>query len=509
MKQNLFFYLSLITILLSNNNRIQSQITSKREFRGVWIHVIGQNQYQNMSPAEMKEYFVQMLDELEKDGINAIIFQVRPTADAFYYSNLEPWSKYLTGEQGKSPSENFDPMDFVIRECHKRNMEFHAWLNPYRVTAPGNTTLSRSHIYHQHPEWFVKYGNQIYFDPGIPECKQFICEVVKDIVKRYDVDAIHMDDYFYPYPIAGEKFPDDNSFNQYAAQQGFTTEQRNDWRRNNVNTLIERIKYTIVLTKPWVRFGISPFGIYRNKKNTPDGSGSETNGLQNYDDLYADVKLWIEKGWIDYNIPQIYWEIGHKTVDYETLIKWWSVNNHGAHLYIGQDVVRTMNAQDLRDTSRNQLTRKMELERTTPAIYGNCFWPGYEITKNTGGIRDSLRANYHRYPALIPPYVHMHDKRPKDVKSMKAEWTTDGYKLHWKRNGESSNPEKAQYYVIYRFKDKEKTRLDDVSKIATITRNTEYLLPYNNGKEKYKYVVTSVDRFHNESKKGKSKKVKL
>ncbi len=499
----------LLLFLILNTIFSFSQITQKREFRGVWMHVIGEVQYRNMSTEKMKQYLINALDELQSMNINAVIFQVRPTADAFYYSDFEPWSKYLSGKQGVSPSPYIDPMYFMIEECHKRNMEFHAWLNPYRVTLKGDDVLHESHIYYRYPERFVKYGSQIFFDPGLPENRNYICRIVKDIVMRYDVDAIHMDDYFYPYPIAGQKFDDDVSFNLYAKTQGFSSSQRDDWRRNNVNILIKQIKETIIVSKPWVRFGISPFGIYRNKKDTPDNSGSDTKGLQNYSDLYADVKLWVEKGWIDYNVPQIYWEIGHKAADYETLIKWWSRNNYGAHLYIGQDVVRTMNTQDLYYSNRNQLTRKMQLERNLPAIYGNCFWPGYELLKNKGGIVDSLQNNYQRYPALIPAYSHMHDKRPKDVKSLKAEWTAQGYKLHWKRNGDINDPETGQYYVIYRFRDKEKTNLEDASKIIKITRETEYLLPYDAGKEKFKYVVTSVDRFHNETKKGKSKTVKL
>ena len=486
-----------------------SQITPKREFRGAWVSVIYQEQYRNMSVNQMKDYFVDMLDSLQAYNINAVIFQVRPTADALYYSEIEPWSAHLTGQQGRAPQGNFDPMAFMIEEAHKRNMEFHAWLNPYRVTASENDILHYSHIYHRHPEWFVKYGRQILFDPGLPESRAFICKVVADIVKRYNVDAIHMDDYFYPYPIAGERFPDDRSFNRYAAQQGFSSNQRDDWRRNNVNILIRDIKNTIVSIKPWVRFGISPFGIYRNQRSTPDGSGSDTNGLQNYDNLYADVKLWVEKGWIDYNIPQLYWEIGHSAADYETLIRWWTRNNYGAHLYIGQDVARTMKAADLRNPSKNQLTRKMELVRTLPAIYGNCFWPAYELLRNNGGVADSLRNNYHPYPALIPAYLHLHDKKPQEVKSLKAEWTAQGYFLKWKRNGDPRDPRRAQYYVIYRFDDKEKVNLEDPSKIVAITRETSYYLPYQKGQERFRYVVTSVDRFHNESKKGRSRIVKL
>ena len=500
----LLFFIGLLSISAF------SQSAPKREFRGAWIHVIAQSQYQNMSSQGMKQYFIDLLDSLQSVNVNAVIFQVRPAADAFYFSELEPWSRYLTGTQGKAPDGNFDPMAFVIQEAHKRMMEFHAWLNPYRVTASDNDVLCDTHLYYQYPERFLKYGKQLFFDPGLPENRNWICKVVKDIVSRYDVDAIHIDDYFYPYPIAGEKFPDENSFRKYAPQQGFTAGQLDDWRRNNVNLLIEQLKRTIVLTKPWVRFGVSPFGIYRNKKNTPDGSGSDTNGLQNYDDLYADILLWMQKGWIDYCIPQIYWEIGHPAADYDTLIRWWS--NHqtkNCQLYIGQDVERTVKYPDLQFPERNQLPRKMQLERTLPGIDGNCWWPGYSLVKNSNGVADSLRNHYQTYPALIPAYTHLHKKAPKDVKSLKAEWTSNGYLLHWQQNGDPQNPEKAQYYVIYRFKDGEKTQLNDPSKIVIITKKTSFLLPYEKGTMKYKYVVTSVDRFQNETKKGKSKNVKL
>ena len=504
MKRSFFL---LLTVIISLS--VFTQPAPKREFRGAWLHVIGQSQYKNMSVREMKQYFINLLDSLKAVNVNAIVFQVRPCADAFYYSEIEPWSQYLTGTQGKAPEGNFDPMAFMIEETHKRTMEFHAWLNPYRVTASENDVLHHTHLYYQYPERFLKYGKQIFFDPGLPENRNFICKVVKDILNRYDVDAIHMDDYFYPYPIAGEKFPDENSFKKYASQQGFNSNQVDDWRRNNVDLLIEQIKNTINLTKPYVRFGVSPFGIYRNKKNTPDGSGSNTNGLQNYDDLYADIVLWMKKGWVDYCVPQLYWEIGHQAADYETLIYWWSEQPRIGHVYVGQSVDRTVGAADLKNPEKNQLPRKMQLVRTLPGIDGNCWWPGYSVVKNNRGIADSLRNNYQTYPALIPAYSYLHKKTPKDVKSLKAEWTPKGYILHWKQNGDPINPEKAQYYVIYRFKDGEKTQLNDPSKIITTTKETSYLLPFNRGTIKYKYVVTSVDRFHNETKKGKSKKVKL
>ncbi|MDL2222053.1 family 10 glycosylhydrolase [Parabacteroides sp. OttesenSCG-928-N08] len=472
----------------------------KREFRGAWIQTVFQEEYARMTPTQMKQDFIAKLDYLQACGINAIIFQVRPEADAFYRSSLEPWSRFLTGEQGKAPEGGFDPMAFLIEACHARGMEFHAWLNPYRAATNENVLLADSHIYHREPERFVTYNKQLLFDPGIPANREFICLVVREIVMRYDVDAIHMDDYFYPYPAAGLAFPDDNSFRRYGAAQGFRHDQRNAWRRNNVNQLISELKRTILLVKPWVRFGISPFGIYRNKKNTPDGSGSNTNGLQNYDDLHADVLYWVEQGWVDYLMPQIYWEIGHSAADYTTLIHWWD-RHVACPLYIGQDVSRTMKA--------GQLAMKMRLERMLPAVSGNCFWPANELLWNNGGVADSLKEHYHRYPALIPPYLHMHDRQPKEVKRLRATWTPDGYYLSWEANQSSMNPELPAYFVVYRFANKEKIDLSNPARIVAVTNQHRLLLPYERGDSRYRYVVTTVDRFHNESKKGKSKKVKL
>lgn len=323
MKRNIFSFgliLAMVFLLFSCRSTKQRVTFSdikhpKREFRGAWLSTAWQGRYKSMNSAQMKQYFSRTLDQLQADGINAVIFQARPHADAFYKSDIEPWSALLTGIQGIAPDNGFDPLGYLVEECHKRNMELHAWLNPYRVTAGANDMLASNHLYNREPQRFVNYDGKIYFDPGLPENAEYICSIVKDIISRYAVDAIHMDDYFYPYPVAGKSFPDDASFARYGKAQGYTSNQRADWRRNNVNSLIKDIKYTIATTKPWVRFGISPFGIYRNKRSTPDGSGSDTNGLQNYDDLYADVLLWTEKGWIDYNMPQLYWEIGHSAAD--------------------------------------------------------------------------------------------------------------------------------------------------------------------------------------------------
>ena len=479
----------------------QSNLYPKREFRGAWIQAVN-GQFRGMPTDKLKQTLVSQLNSLQEAGINAIIFQVRPEADALYASNMEPWSRFLTGVQGQAPNPYWDPMQFMIEECHKRNMEFHAWINPYRVKTSLGNTLSPNHLYNQHPEWFVTYNNQLHFDPALPESRNHICKVVADIVSRYDVDAIHMDDYFYPYPAKGVDFPDNASFARYGG--GFTN--RADWRRSNVNILIQKLHETIHGLKPWVKFGISPFGIYRNEKSDP--LGSKTNGLQNYDDLYADVLLWARKGWVDYNIPQIYWQVGHPAADYETLVKWWARHAENRPLFIGQSVMNTVQNADPQNPSINQLPRKMALQRAYQSIGGSCQWPASSVVENAGKYRDALIQEYHKYPALMPVFDFIDEKAPDKVRKVKAVWTADGYMLFWTPPKAKTEMDRAVQYVVYRFDSKEGVNLEDPSHIMAITRDNFYKLPYDGGKTKFRYVVTALDRLQNESK-SVSKKVKL
>lgn len=501
---NLRKLILLLALFLATGVGAQIQQQSpypKREFRGAWIQAVN-GQFRGIPTEKLKQTLIDQLNSLQGAGINAIIFQVRPEADALYASQLEPWSRFLTGVQGQAPSPYWDPMQFMIDECHKRGMEFHAWINPYRVKTSLKSELSPNHLYNIHPEWFVTYNNQLFFDPALPESRRHICMVVADIVSRYDVDAIHMDDYFYPYPAKGMDFPDDASFARYGG--GFTN--RADWRRSNVNILIQKIHETIRGLKPWVKFGVSPFGIYRNEKNDP--LGSKTNGLQNYDDLYADVLLWARNGWVDYNIPQIYWQIGHPAADYETLVKWWAKNTENRPLFIGQSVMNTIQNADPKNPSMNQLPRKMALERAYQTIGGSCQWPASAVVENAGKYRDALVQEYHKYPALVPVFDFMDDKAPGKVRKVKKVWTEDGYMLFWTPPKAKDEMDRAVQYVVYRFGDKEKVNIDDASHIVAVTRNNFYKLPYKDGKNKYRYVVTALDRLHNESK-SVSKKVKL
>ncbi|NDW13509.1 hypothetical protein D0T50_11475 [Bacteroides sp. 214] len=470
----------------------QEQRYPKREFRGAWIPTVTEL-YRGMSSEAMQQRLIKELDILQAAGINAILFQVRPEADALYESPYEPWSRFLTGVQGQAPNPYWDPMAFMITECHKRAMEFHAWINPYRVKTNIANELHPSHIYHAHPEWFVQYDNKLFFDPALSQSREHICKVVADMVARYDLDAIHMDDYFYPYPTQ-EAYPDDANYARYGA--GFANKA--DWRRNNVNVLIKQIHETVRATKPWVKFGVSPFGVYRNQSADP--LGSNTQALANYDDLYADVLLWAREGWIDYNIPQLYWHVGHPRADYGVLVEWWAKNNENRPLFIGQSISNTVKNADPDNPAINQLPLKMKLERSFQSIGGACQWPANGIITNEGNYADALKAEYYKYPALPPVFDFIDNVAPGKVKKLKPVWTADGYILFWTPPKASSEMDRAVRYVVYRFENKQKVDINNPANIVAITSEPFLKLPYENGKTKYRYVVTALDRLQNESR---------
>lgn len=498
---------TIFTILASTGLALSSIASyaqnPKREFRGAWMHTVGQMQYSRMSTEQNQAYLRNQLDSLQMAGINAIVWQVRPKADAFYKSNLEPWSVYLTGEYGKEPVPFWDPLQFMIDECHSRGMELHAWLNPYRVTNTKNELqkLSPDHIYHKHPEWFLSYGGQTYFDPGLPECRQFICDVVRDIVSRYDVDAIHMDDYFYPYPTKDE-FPDSVSYNRYG--KGI---DRGDWRRQNVDLLIEGLHEVLLKEKPWVRFGISPFGVWRNKSVDPRGSG--TNALQCYDALYADVTKWTKEGWVDYMVPQLYWELDHKRAPSRVLNNWWNDNANNRHMYIGQSVETTMRTHDPDSDDPTELDHKIRITRQLPNVQGNCWWPGYSITRNSHGVCDSLATNRQSTIAIIPAYTWIDDVAPDNVSDLKLQKKNGAKILTWKAPATTDPMQVAKAFVVYRFAAGSHIDLNNAAAIVAVVPSTHYTIPADTPKGKYTYVVTALDRVNNESLSGKSVLVKL
>ena len=494
MKRRLFPLFLLLCALA-----LQAQV--KREFRGAWIQCVN-GQFLGMTTGQMQQTLSYQLDELQKDGVNAIIFQVRPECDALYESKLEPWSRFLTGVQGRPPMPYWDPLAWMTEQCHRRGMELHAWINPYRAKTKTTTALASNHVASLYPNRVFAYDGQYILNPGLKENKDYICKVVDDIVARYDIDGLHIDDYFYPYPAPGQQIPDAGLFD--TDRRGF--HNIGDWRRDNVNVFIKALSETIHRRKPWVKFGVSPFGIYRNRKNDPNGSA--TGGLQNYDDLYADVLLWVNNGWVDYCVPQLYWQIGHATADYKELIGWWNRQAAKRPLYIGEDVERTAKYADPENPSSHQLPAKHRLHGQMQNVQGTVLWYAKAVVDNVGNIGQALRNNYWRYPALQPPMPFLDDKAPKKPRKVKPVWTGDGYVLFWQKPKAKHWGDEANRFVVYRFGAGEKVNLDDPSKIATVTDKTHYRLPYVDGGTKYTYVVTALDRVGNESK-GKKKGIKL
>ena len=375
-------------------------------FRGAWIATVANIDWPSPEAVgnteKQQSEMVWILDSLASLGINAIIFQVRPTSDALYYSELEPVAHWLTGTQGSWGGQTpWDPLEWTIEEAHARNMEVHVWLNPYRVNLATTDTsiLAPNHLMRRHPEWFWCYNKQWYFDPGLDETREWICTIVQDIVERYDIQAIHMDDYFYPYPVGGKTLPDEPTFTRIP--RGY--EDIKEWRRNNVDMAIQDISATIRECKPDVQFGISPFGVWRNADVDSTGSATKA-GITNYDDLYANIRLWIQAGWIDYVLPQLYWEIGKKVADYEVLAHWWANEiklareldpSNTCRLYIGMAPYRLENANKKTPWGQgNEISRQMHLNRTIPEISGECFYSTRPLLRNPRHVCDSIKAIY-------------------------------------------------------------------------------------------------------------------
>jgi len=487
----------LVVILVSLSLTLFA--SPKREMRAAWIATVANIDWPMKSAVgnteQQKHDMIVILDSLQACHFNAVIFQIRPTADALYHSDYEPWSSWLTGKQGKAPHPYYDPLQFVVEEAHKRCIDVHVWLNPYRVTHTfGVADMDHNHIYRQHPEWFVKYGDKYYFNPGLDATRKWLNQVVADIVSRYDIDAIHFDDYFYPYKVKGEEFPDDKAFKDFP--RGFTNKA--DWRRNNVNLIIQELQHTIKSIKPWVEFGISPFGVWRNAKTDPVRGSKTQAGVQNYDDLYADILLWLEKGWIDYVMPQLYWEIGKKNADFTTLLDWWAKYSYKKNFYVGVFASQLGNSKGSAAWMRpNEICRQIRLVRTKLDVDGISCYSVVALMDNRVGLRDSLRTDLYRCPALVPINRNINKTKPAATPHHLTYHAAEGDKpatLSW------SKVHNARYYVVYAFDSNDQFyNCDNSASIVCITADThvdlsQYVLPENTV-----FMVTSINYYHVES----------
>ena len=368
---------------LLNNDKM---IKTKKEMRGVWIASVLNIDWpskKGLSVESQKQEFIKILDNIKDWNMNAVFVQIKPVGDAFYPSKYSPWSEYLTGVQGKNPE--YDPLKFMIEEAHKRNIEFHAWFNPYRLTMSGGIDkLSNDNIGKQRPDWTITYGGKLYLNPGIPEVNDYIVKSIMEVVENYDIDGVHMDDYFYPYKVKGEIYKDEEQFEKYG--KGFKNVA--DWRRDNVNKLIKQLHESIKTEKENVSFGISPFGVWRNI-STDSVRGSNTKaGIQNYDDLYADILYWMGNNWIDYVAPQIYWNQGFKIAEYNTLVNWWSkyAKKTNTDLYIGQAAYR------IKDwDNSDELINQIKYNREFKEVKGSIFFSYSSLVENPKGILEKIK----------------------------------------------------------------------------------------------------------------------
>ncbi|MGF1493132.1 MAG: glycoside hydrolase family 10 protein [Microcoleaceae cyanobacterium] len=381
-------------------------ITHQREFRGVWVASVVNIDWPSKPglPVLQQQFeLLAILDRMGELNLNALVLQIRPNGDAFYESAIEPWSSWLTGTQGKAPEPYYDPLQFAIEQCHKRNIELHAWFNPYRARLNREkSAYAPNHMAVMYPQYTYRYGDLVWMDPGAQEIQDRTYAVIMDVVQRYDVDGIHIDDYFYPYPKSGISFPDNQTYNAYRTAGG--TLGLADWRRQNVNQMIQRLAEGIKQIKPHVKFGISPFGIYR------PGKAPGIEGMDQYDAIYADVKLWMDQGWVDYLAPQLYWSIDRPQQSYPVLLNWWLRNNPwGRHIYAGNYLSKV-------DTEWpvSEIQRQVDISRRGAGqlSLGNIFFSMKVFRDNRKGVNDIFKRSVYPAPALVPPMPWLDNTPP-------------------------------------------------------------------------------------------------
>ncbi|MGD8190484.1 family 10 glycosylhydrolase [Brevibacillus ginsengisoli] len=380
--------------IIGNQNDSQNgSASSSSSLKGVWVSTVYNLDWPSTASVanqtKQKQEFIQLLQDLQGMGINAVFVQVRPSADAIYPSSLVPWSKYLTGKQGQYPG--YDPLAFMIEETHKRGMQFHAWFNPFRANPDAKTDqLAPNHVAKLHPDWIVNAKSKLYINPGIPQARQEIIDEIMEVVNRYQIDGVHLDDYFYP---SDGVFPDDETFKNYNSGQ-FATKA--EWRRDNINQFVKQLGESIHSVKPEVQFGISPFGVWRNKTVDPTGSDTKA-GVTAYDNMYADVRTWIQQGWIDYICPQIYWSLSFTPAKYDKLVAWWAneVKDTNVKLYIGHSPYK-LGTSEAGWQSSQEIINQLKYNEQFPQVQGDVFFSAKDLRKNPLGIVQALSSYYHQ-----------------------------------------------------------------------------------------------------------------
>ncbi len=471
----------------------------KREFRATWVataYNIDWPSTKGLSTSAQQAEFLHMVDQQQALGMNAIVVQIRAAGDAFYPSELAPWSEFLTGEQGKAPDPYYDPLAFMIEACHERNIEFHAWFNPFRgISHVRFSSVADQNLLLQHPEWTFQYGETRFLDPGIPEVRDHLVSIVCEVLRKYDIDGIHFDDYFYPYRKNGQPLPDDMTFSRYA--EGFT--EKKAWRRYNIDRFIERVADSITVLRPEVKFGVSPVGIWRNKDQDPLGSNSAVDQTA-YDVLHADVRKWLQLGWIDYVAPQLYWSTQHPRANYAELLPWWAQNSFGRHLYVGQALFKIKQVQSRHWDNPTQLPEQLALNLRYPEVQGSIFYSANTFRDRPNQVAQMLSSSRYRYPALVPPMPWKDSIPPLAPEDLLIMGHRGGALLSWRPSEVARDGQEATYYVVYRFPRGVPMNQGSPEHIVATRRDTSYVDLNTEPGEAYTYLVTACDRLHNESR---------
>lgn len=491
MRLRIILYLVLTATLYSQS------FSPKREFRAAWLATVVNLDWpssRTLSVANQKLEITKLLDSLKLYNVNTVIFQIRAECDAFYNSSIDPWSYWLTNSQGTPPSPLYDPLQYAIEEAHKRGMELHAWFNPYRAYRQTNTyTTANNHVTKAHPDWVITCPDGYKFlDPGLPSVRNYVTSVVYDVTNRYDIDGVHFDDYFYPYPEHSFTTQDSATYANYP--RGFTN--LGNWRRDNVNILIKQVNDTIKSIKPWVKFGISPFGIWKN------GVPAGITGLDAYSTIYCDAMAWLKDKSIDYLTPQLYWKFGGSQ-DYAKLQPWWadSVAKYGMHYYPGHALYNVDPAGG--NWSASEIPNQIRFDRTNPKVHGGVFFRTKSYTANFKGVTDSLKNDLYKYKALLPIMNWKDTLPPNPPRFLRYETlSANRIKLIWDLPQTASDGDSAKRYTVYRFTspDIQPSDLNNSANIMDIVGVRECTIPAPpNISQSYYYVVTSLDRNFNES----------
>ncbi|QTX05516.1 glycoside hydrolase family 10 protein [Agromyces archimandritae] len=474
----------------------------KRELRAMWISSVVNIDWPSrtgLGADEQRDEFLHWLDVAERFRLNAVFVQVRPTADAFWPSPFEPWSQYLTGVQGQDPG--YDPLAFIVEEAHRRNLELHAWFNPYRVSMQTDPAqLVPEHPARVHPEWVWAYGGKLYFDPGLPEVQEHIQQAILHSVEHYDLDGVHFDDYFYPYPVSGQTIPDEATYAAHGA--GF--DDIADWRRHNVDTFVHSISERIKTLKPWVKFGISPFGIWRNRSSDP--AGSETGGSQSYDLQFADTRRWVLEGWLDYINPQIYWQFGLAVADYAALVPWWAdvAAASGTHLYIGEALYKVTSGvfTDPAELS-NHLAFDRELDAAGRPVHGNVYFSAVHVPADPQGSMSRVLAEHYSRPAIVPAMEWLPATAVRPPVLARATRRGAGVELQWSDAVPPSR--RATSFAVYRADGAGiAVDVEDAANLLGTVRAASGVVQRFVDEtaapgRAYRYAVTALDRVWNES----------